>query len=183
MQTGPDLTRRAETGDGEIIRLDTARGRTGHAGPRGLEVERSTAHSVRADVLDLIRDAAEVLGFEPRLSCAGPIDTALSPMVGTELLATLKEALSNVIRHSRARRVYVDVDVDDLASLIVVDDGVGLPRHTAHHGNGLRSMRERAERLGGAFDIGGRPDGGTTMSWHVPLKGLAPTVRSTDENR
>src|SRR5207253_1657866 len=115
----------------------------------GLEASNATADGLRQRVLNLTRDAAGPLGFEPHVLFDGPIDSAVSTAVGNELIATLREALSNVARHARASRVHVDVRVTDELALRVTDDGVGPPVAGAPAGNGLRNMRSRAEQLGG----------------------------------
>jgi signal transduction histidine kinase len=68
----------------------------------------------------------------------------------------------------------VRLAADDHLTLTVEDDGVGLaPDRVA--GVGLRSMRERAEELGGGFWIGARPDGpGTRLTVRLPLPLPAP---------
>src|SRR3546814_1236193 len=72
----------------------------------GLERTRPTVvDGVRAQVLSLIREAAGPLGFEPRVLLDGPLDTSVEDDVAVEMLATLREALSNVARHARASRV------------------------------------------------------------------------------
>jgi signal transduction histidine kinase len=139
------------------------------------DVERSHAEgsrSLRGDVLDLTREAARSLGFEPRVAFDGPVDTVVSGHVGDELLATLREALSNVARHASARRVEVEVRVDDRVILRVRDDGLGFDAARVRPGSlGLASMRTRAEHLGGGISVSTPVDGGTEITWTVPVDG------------
>ncbi len=92
-----------------------------------------------------------------------------------DLLRLLQEALTNVFKHSRARRV--DVTLERSAEHLRVqvrDDGVGLsnaksePQPHRGIGVGMASMRMRAQRLGGAFDVIRREDG-TEINLLVPL--------------
>ncbi|MDX1687023.1 MAG: hypothetical protein R3248_03485, partial [Candidatus Promineifilaceae bacterium] len=73
------------------------------------------------------------------------------------------EAMTNVVRHAKAERCEVMVQmVENSRSYLqidVVDDGVGLPPDL-RPGVGLRSMRERAEELGGHCEVGTEEDGG-----------------------
>jgi signal transduction histidine kinase len=87
--------------------------------------------------------------------------------VQDDLLAVVREALSNVTRHARARRVDVIVAVGADVMVQVDDDGVGVG--TPARSSGLGNMRTRAERHGGSFEIGDRPGGGTSVRWTVPL--------------
>jgi signal transduction histidine kinase len=143
------------------------------------DVERSHtdgSRSLRGEVLDLTREAARSLGFEPRVAFDGPVDTLVSALVGVEVLATLREALSNVARHAAARHVEVEVRVDDRVTLSVRDDGRGFDPTRVRPGSlGLASMRTRAEQLGGGLELATPPDGGTEFVWTVPLPDVPMT--------
>ena len=80
------------------------------------------------------------------------------------------EALNNVVRHAHAKQCEVTVT---LASgelvLRVVDDGVGLGQPYVS-GIGITSMRSRVQALGGTFDLGPAPDGGTLLQARIPVK-------------
>ena len=117
----------------------------------------------------MVRDAAAALGFEPRVVLDGPIDSTVPADIADELVATLREALSNVARHAQATAVDVEVTVGADVLVRVVDDGVGLPGDERPEGHGLRNMAERAARLGGTFATTGAPRGGTIVTWRVPL--------------
>lgn len=127
-------------------------------------------HSLRRDVLARTTEAGEILGFEPTVRFEGPVDSVVPEAVGDELLTVLQEALSNAVRHARARRIDVTLAVGADALLRVVDDGVGFDPSQVVRGHGLRNMRLRAEELGGSFEVEARPEGGGTVAeWRVPL--------------
>jgi signal transduction histidine kinase len=92
----------------------------------------------------------------------------------TEVDATVvrvtQEALTNVARHARARRVGVTLSFDEGQVIVDVrDDGVGFrPEEAPGPGYGLRGMRQRAERLAGVLDIESEPGGGTSISMRLP---------------
>ena len=92
------------------------------------------------------------------------------------LLRTLQEALSNATRHGNGADVAVKVarEADGLR-LIVADDGPGFnPDAAARSGRlGLAGMRERAELLGGSFEVDSAPGAGTTVRVWWPLSGRA----------
>lgn len=79
------------------------------------------------------------------------------------------EALANVIRHAQAKQCIIKLQiVNEQLTLTICDDGKGLsPDHVA--GVGLRSMRERAEEVGGIFTVKASTDGGTQIVTHLPL--------------
>ncbi len=80
-----------------------------------------------------------------------------------------REALTNVARHSQARRVEMSLWYGANAlQLCVSDDGVGLSRLPNNNGHGLRNIRERARLLGGMLDIDTAPHEGLTIILTVP---------------
>ena len=125
--------------------------------------------SLRSRVLDLTKEASRLLGFDPAVIFEGPVDTVVSDELGDELLATLREALSNVARHAHAAHVEVSISAGDNVTLAVVDDGDGPGDDLATGGHGLRNMRSRAERHGGSLEIGAPAGGGCALTWRVPL--------------
>jgi signal transduction histidine kinase len=132
--------------------------------------QRAQTGGVRDSVLGLTHEATRVLGFEPTVAFIGPVDTLIPDYVADQLLATLREALSNVARHASARWAEINVTVSDDIVLTVQDDGVGL--HPVDHpgGLGLVNMQARAEQLGGRFTAQPRSGGGgTSLEWRVPL--------------
>ncbi len=136
-----------------------------------LHARRMPTAGVRDDILATAREAGRALGFEPHVVFNGPIDSATPEAVRGHLVPTLREALSNVVKHSSATHVSVDVSVTaDEVLLEVVDDGVGVPADGTHGGRGLGNMTERALALGGQCEIRRRDSGGTVFAWHVPLK-------------
>ncbi len=80
----------------------------------------------------------------------------------------VQEALTNVARHARARACSVRLEVRDALYVEIVDDGHGLPMDL-RPGVGLRSMRERAEELGGSCAVVPAPQGGTRVHASLPL--------------
>ncbi|MBE1583356.1 GAF domain-containing protein [Nonomuraea angiospora] len=128
------------------------------------------APSLRGQIVDLVEGAGGHLGFMPGLRMEGQIDTLVPEGVAEQLLAVLREALSNVVRHSRATRADVSAEVSgDGVTLVVSDNGVGLGEGGRR--SGLRNIEERAVRLGGAAELESpAPNGkGTRLRWHVPL--------------
>jgi signal transduction histidine kinase len=92
------------------------------------------------------------------------------------LLRTLQEALSNATRHGKGARVRVDLTGEsDTLWLAVADQGPGFdPERLQHSGQlGIAGMRERAELLGGSFEIRSVPGSGTCVSVSWPLSARA----------
>jgi signal transduction histidine kinase len=138
----------------------------------GLESSRPRGEGVRSRVLAVIGEATGPLGFEPRVLFDGPVDSVASDDVATELLATLRESLSNVARHAGAKRVDVELAASGTDLVLTVrDDGAGLPPERGSGGHGLDNMAARAKRCGGSCSVHTGPEGGTVVEWRVPLGG------------
>jgi signal transduction histidine kinase len=93
----------------------------------------------------------------------------LSPRTETQLMAIGREALSNVLKHSRARHAWVRVEVDEgLVSLEIRDDGQGFGVSGTTPGHyGLQSMRTRADEIGASLTIESRRRVGTVVRVEV----------------
>jgi len=122
---------------------------------------------------------------EPQVTVTVTGDEAgLGPSARTVLFRAAQEALTNVRRHSGARRVRVSVTLDEReARLVVADDGRGFdPASRAvtgglgREGFGLLGMRERAALAGGCAEVDSRPGAGTTVTVTVPRKAALDTA-------
>jgi PAS domain S-box-containing protein len=96
-----------------------------------------------------------------------------APALEASVYRIAQEALNNVVKHARAHAVNVLLQLhDDTLTLIVEDDGIGLPRRAAGETMiGLTGMRERALALGGTLDVEPTPGGGTTVVAAFPTSG------------
>ncbi|GAA0223769.1 histidine kinase [Saccharothrix mutabilis subsp. mutabilis] len=122
---------------------------------------------LRASVLAEARTAGELLGFEPEVRVDGDLADVPADLAD-HARAALREALSNVVRHSGAGRVEIAVTRDPTRlELRVADDGCGIPRGVGRRG--LRHLEERALAAGGGCEVTSSPRTGTTITWHVPL--------------
>ncbi|GAA2635635.1 two-component system sensor histidine kinase [Dactylosporangium fulvum] len=141
------------------------------------ELRSAPGDSLRGQVRGQIDEVRDALGFRPELRIDGPVDTAVPGPARTALLAVLREALSNVVKHARARSVQVTVAAGGGALLLTVQDdgrgpgtagGSGSGQDNGQ-GNGLPNMRARAEDLGGTCTVEPASPGGTRVAWRVPL--------------
>ena len=143
---------------------------TGDArGVGGGRSESAPAHSGGGrSLVETIRELAPELHFAPVTRVLGAVDE-LSPDVVDDLRAVLREALTNVARHARARTAEVELAVtDEQATLRVTDDGVGCAG--APKDGGLADARRRARWHGGGLTVEPGPAGGTRLTWTVPLR-------------
>jgi signal transduction histidine kinase len=92
-----------------------------------------------------------------------------------DILAVTREALSNCARHAHATAVTISlVRQDGLITLDITDNGRGLG--TPARSSGLSSMRRRAERNGGTFQLTTPATGGTHLAWTARPRNPGPKV-------
>lgn len=128
------------------------------------------AAALRETVAEFERHSGVQVEVEDEL-----IGIELSANEQIHVLQIVREALTNVEKHARARHVTLKLQREENRAICVTidDDGVGIdPRASPRHHFGLAIMRDRAALLGGRIDIGARPGGGT----RVQLRFVAATA-------
>jgi len=127
---------------------------------------------LRGQILDLVDEMTQALGFAPSLRLGAGLAAQASGEVTEQALTALREALSNAARHSGATRVDVTVDVGQGGFFIVrvADNGTGVP--PGGRRSGLRNLADRAAKLGGELRLEAADPGsdapGTVLEWRVP---------------
>jgi signal transduction histidine kinase len=125
------------------------------------------ARSLAAEVTTICEGAVVSLGFAPSLTMRGSV-VDVPDHIAPDLLAVVREGLSNVARHARASQAEVVIEISDTVLVRVRDDGVGLPADAAR--SGLNNLARRAESRGGRFELAAVDSGGTVLDWEVPLR-------------
>jgi PAS domain S-box-containing protein len=121
---------------------------------------------LRAALANYIQEWAERSNVAAELHTSGLMDERLPSEVETALYRIAQEALNNVAKHSRARRVEVILERrPDCVLLIVEDDGVGFSDGDdgKRRGYGLVGMQERAALVGASLEVESTPGKGTTV--------------------
>jgi signal transduction histidine kinase len=132
------------------------------------ELRSPASVTLRGDIHATVDGAAASLGFRPHLDIDGPIDSAVTEAVRPDLLAALREALSNVVKHAHANRVLVSITANgEQLRMTVTDNGTGT-LSTMDGRSGLLNIRERATRHGGTVTITAA-EPGINIDWTVPL--------------
>ena len=183
----------------EMIGLELKRGRMEQIGAKLEEALALVAHaveSVRRITLDLGPAILDQIGLAPaiKLYCRQfSTRTGISVQVHeaqlperapvsheTALYRVLQGALSNVVKHARARNVKVHLGAvrNKVIVMIIEDDGVGFDasNHPPHGAFGLTAMRDRIESLGGRIHVESRPGrrSGARIEIDLPLSEEGP---------
>jgi signal transduction histidine kinase len=142
---------------------------------------RGAIWNMRAQVLES-GDLAQALGDILRQLTAGTRTQAslsvsgqarrLAPLVENDLLRIGQEAVTNAMKHARAREILVSLEFDwNSVRLLVRDDGAGFNAEEpppSEGGFGLLGIRERVEQLGGEFSLRSQPGQGTELVVRLP---------------
>ncbi|MFL6159044.1 MAG: GAF domain-containing sensor histidine kinase [Marmoricola sp.] len=133
------------------------------------ELRHDERGSLKAEIRGLALEYVPVLGFTPFVRLRGPIDDAVPAAVAEQLVASLRETLSNVARHAEADACIVEVEVSASGLVLrVSDNGRGISADVNE--SGLRNVRRRAFDQGGTFRIGPEEPHGTLVEWSVPIR-------------
>ncbi len=141
---------------------------------RSFIVDLRLEHAPSQDLLEGLEELAghlRINGLKPELEVAdvtGALPAELSP----NILYIAREAISNVLRHAKASRVWIRLTRSyDAVVLAIRDDGLGFdPRKSGRRsGDGLRNMAERSAALGGTLQIVSHPGQGTTIELRCPV--------------
>ncbi|MEU9821247.1 GAF domain-containing protein [Pseudonocardia alni] len=122
---------------------------------------------LRRQLLDTVAHGTAASGIDATVDTAGPIDTVVPAHVAVHLLAVVREAVSNAVRHSGASTLHVSVEAGRELTAEVVDDGCGIGQTDRR--SGLRNIADRAAELGGTSVAERVATGGTRLRWRVPL--------------
>jgi signal transduction histidine kinase len=155
---------------GAIIEL---RRLTDEIRPSALE-QFGLVEAIRLHAMNLSSRVSGADGGELRIDVHAHGDLAsLTGPIRVAVYRIICEALTNTARHSRAHSCAVWLRLDGDLTVEIVDDGIGIPGGEAPSwsGIGLRSMRDRAAELGGAWAIEPGVPGGTRVAATFPIPG------------
>ena len=120
--------------------------------------------TLRGAVLRVIDELPSAAGLNVDVAFDGPLDSVVGPDCADAIVLSLREMLSNVVRHADATRAVVTLSVQsDVVTMSVADNGRGVSDTTG--GSGLGNLRSRAEELGGSFALSSRSGGGSIATW------------------
>jgi PAS domain S-box-containing protein len=148
------------------------------------------SHNLHASKLEYLGVVAGIRGwcreFSERqkieIAFESAVTSVLPPEIGLTLFRVLQEALHNAIKHSKVKRIEVQLreDAGEL-HLVISDSGRGFDVEAASQGTGLglSSMRERVRLVNGTIAIESKPMAGTTIHVRVPLDSGPTSLRES----
>jgi signal transduction histidine kinase len=146
-------------------------------------------YGLRPPLLDQFGLMGAISDFAKQQEGRIPIDLTLpdqlpplNAAVEVAIFRIFQTALDNVIKHANATHCTIRLRSErDSLTLIIEDDGVGLPENLTE-GVGLTSMRERAEELSGTFHLAPRQLQGTCLRVAIPLIEEANSKKGKQSN-
>ena len=122
--------------------------------------------TVRHRIIDLVNELGNAMPIDPQLSFSGAIDLAIVDGLADDVLAVIRESLTNVMKHAQATEVAVSVEVREATAIIeVVDNGIGIPAEGRR--SGLANLQQRAQTRNGELIVESAP-GHTAITWRAP---------------
>lgn len=122
---------------------------------------------LRQRLEQVIKQHTADTGIRASLRISGPL-SVVEHDLADHAEAVVREAISNAVRHSGAETLTIEVAVADDLTIIVSDDGCGIPDNIT--ASGLNNLAHRAEQARGTFAIARNTDDvGTRLRWAVPL--------------
>ena len=98
-----------------------------------------------------------------------PSDKIVSGKIQHNLFLVLKQALRNIAQHAQASQVIITIEYKEKLHLTIIDNGRGFDPSVVKGNNGLRTMHQRVERLGGVCRIQSTVGKGTTVFFNLPV--------------
>jgi signal transduction histidine kinase len=139
--------------------------------PKALEDHLHFEDALRAEVARFSSTGQEKASFD-----TSGVRRELPSQAQAALLRICQEALTNIRKHANAANVDVRLEYSgNQASLTVVDDGLGFDAYSSRElsasgGFGMTAMRQRAELIGGVFDVTSEVGQGASISVRAPLR-------------
>ncbi|TFC61096.1 hypothetical protein E3O62_06145 [Cryobacterium sp. TMT2-15-1] len=121
-------------------------------------------HGLRRRIVDLLDEVGPLFAHPPRVVFSGAIDLLVSTSLADDVVAVVREGLTNVVRHSGTREAEVRVSVAaDILTVEIGDTGVGLTG--ASRRSGVANLAVRAERWQGMVSLIDRAPRGAELRW------------------
>ena len=138
---------------------------------RGLSPVVSESHGLMSAVQQLSAEVADVFGVSCQLHCESPVlidDVSLA----TNLYHIAQEAVSNAVKHGKARKIVITLAASERQGMLTVQDNgwgfKGIP--TDSKGMGHNIMSHRAKMIGGTLDIHSSIPQGTVVTCIFPVR-------------
>ena len=145
---------------------------------RGLSPVVLESEGLMAALAQLAAQAEQMFQIQCRFECNRPV-LVTDPAIATHLYRITQEAVSNAVKHGKARQIHIRLRAtSERILLLVKDQGIGLPKKLPKgKGMGLRIMEYRAGIIGGSVVVKHDPEGGTSVNCSVQRRSFQKASR------
>ncbi|HVE51175.1 MAG TPA: CHASE3 domain-containing protein [Casimicrobiaceae bacterium] len=152
---------------------------------QGVALKRRIIEELRPSLLDNLGLGAAIEWYAHQMCDRAGIELQIDvpadppkllPSTAIGLFRIVQEALTNVVRYAKAKKVEIElVHSSDSVSLVISDDGIGIPEGAQNNrlSHGINGMRHRVRALRGEFSIHGTPGRGTMIEVTLPMESNA----------
>ena len=99
-------------------------------------------------------------------------DKNITKEVSRNIQMIVKEALQNIVKHAKATKVFIKINLESQFHMVIEDNGCGYDQHLEPQGNGLKNMRTRSEAIRAILKRRSSPGNGTRVELSIPLETL-----------
>jgi signal transduction histidine kinase len=170
------VTEPIATGLGEVKQLAVHTSEAVREAIFALSLPRPAASGLLSELRRLVREAGKSEELEADLVVSGT-PLKLNKESEQTLYILTREALANVLRHARAKRVLVSLRYsDDHVDLVIQDDGAGASEQVLKHYQesgthfGMKRSRRQVEDLGGTFEVRNGEESGLAIRVQIPVR-------------
>ena len=147
--------------------------------------QRDSLYDLLVRIKDTYDDVTAAAGIALQTGNLQQLEKLHLPMIYRQnLYLIVKEAFTNALKHSKCLQISLQAGVHrGNLSLVIADNGVGFDAVHERHGNGLASMKRRAQILGGTLTVDSKPGAGTHISFEGRIGGVSMRATGYDYRR
>ena len=124
---------------------------------------------LRSRVLEVVSELTPHLASTPALTFSGPVDLMIAGDFAADVIAVVREGLTNIARHANASECSIDVSIVEATVVVrIEDDGDGISEASTRS-SGSANLVDRAAAYGGDFALLPRRPRGTLLLWRAPI--------------
>jgi signal transduction histidine kinase len=162
---------------------------------RAIQQVRTVSHLLHPPLLDEVGLCSALQQYLEGFTKRSGIETSVNlpsrelprfkPELETAIFRIIQEALTNVLRHSEARKAWITIDaLDSQVTVTIRDDGKGIPKHVAELrsgsvGIGISGMRQRVKEFGGQVHLQ-NANPGTLVEVAIPIGSMIRSPQAAD---
>ncbi len=121
-------------------------------------------------IKQLLKNKSHTGGFIYQLNNENVAWSQINEIVKVNLYRILQEALQNIVKYAKAKKVVLDFSMKERDLIVCIkDSGIGFDVKKRKKGTGINNMKSRVQEQKGVFSIQSEIDKGTSISFTIPI--------------